>query len=127
MGKRRILMVDDEPDLVEIVDGWLSPAYDFVGVFDGLGLMELLERFGPDLVILDVNMPGPNGFTLCRRIRAAPNFSALPVLFLTGCTDDVDYLKGWEVGGSSYLMKPISRVQLVSRVGQLLAQTPMGV
>src|SRR5438309_11704057 len=104
--KPRILMVDDDNDFQVIVRKWLSPRYDHLGLTSGADLTEYLEAAEPDLVILDVRMPGPDGFQLCRRIRSDSRFCDLPVLFLTGCKEDEDFIKNLNAGGTAYLTKP---------------------
>ena len=118
--KRRIVMVEDEPDFQTVVHGWLAPEYEHIPLADGEELIKRLEVFAPDLVIMDVRLPGPDGFELCRRIRKDPGFAEVPVLFLTGSQDAEDFLKNFQVGGTSYLRKPVSRQQLLSAVRQLL-------
>lgn len=122
MDKRHVVMADDDRDFQEIIRGWLTPAYDFSSFISGEGLLEQLEEIAPDLLILDICMPGPDGLSLCRRIRGNPKFSALPILFLTGCKDDERFIKNIEVGGSAYLNKPIERRQLLSVVRELIAE-----
>src|SRR5208283_3655994 len=85
LEKPRILMVDDDNDFQGIVQKWLSPRYDHMGLANGADLTEYLEADEPDLVILDVRMPGPDGFELCKQIRSDSRFADLPILFLTGC------------------------------------------
>lgn len=117
----RILMVDDDPDFQEIVRCWVFPRYDYVGLPNGDDILEELAAVEPALVILDVRMPGPDGFTLCRLIRADQRFARLPILFLTGCKEDEDFVKNLDAGGTAYLTKPITRKQLLSVIGELVS------
>lgn len=115
-------MVDDDADFQAIVRKWLSPHYDHWGLINGADLMENLEAAQPDLVIMDVRMPGPNGFELCKRIRSDGRFSHLPILFLTGCKEDEDFIKNLDVGGTAYLTKPIERNELLAMVRELVPE-----
>ena len=117
---RRIVMVDDEPDFLTIAQTWLEPKYELVPFTDGSSLLSHLSTLEPDLLILDVRLPGTDGFKLCRRIREDRRFRSLPVLFLTASHNDLDFFRNLEVGGSSYLTKPVSRKELLARIQELL-------
>lgn len=117
---RRIVMVDDEPDFLTIARSWLEPKYEFTSFTDGSDLLPQLAALEPDLLILDVRLPGIDGFNVCKRIRADRRFQALPILFLTASHSDIDFFKNLEVGGTSYLTKPVSRKELLARVKELL-------
>jgi CheY-like chemotaxis protein len=112
--KPLIVMVDDEKEFLALVERWALPEFDFVGLTDGEELLEELEGLEPDLLVLDVRMPGLDGFELCRRVRADGRFRELPVLFLTGSRDDEDFLKNLQVGGSAFLSKPVGRRPLLA-------------
>jgi CheY-like chemotaxis protein len=116
----RIVMVDDDQDFQLILRSWLSPEYDLVSLSSGEGLLDELAELEPDLVMLDVLMPGPNGYKLCRRIRSDRRFSDLPILFLTGCASDDDFVQHLDAGGTAYLTKPITRRQLLAKVRELV-------
>ena len=113
-------MVDDEPDFQILLREWLRPRYDCCPLKSGDELTGALRSGAPDLVILDVSMPGEDGFEICRRLRATPGLETVPVLFLTGSLKTQDYLRSLRVGGSSYLMKPIAPAQLLAVVGKLV-------
>lgn len=114
-----LLIVDDEPDIVSMLDEY----------FGGLGFrtltatsgVEALERasLGPDLVLLDVGMPGLDGFETCRRLRE--HFTC-PIIFLTARVEDVDALEGFEAGADDYVLKPFSLSVLGARVRAHLAR-----
>lgn len=116
----KIVMVDDDDDFRCMIEGWLSPRFDVTGLSSGEGLLDQLEAIDADLVILDVRMPGPDGFKLCRRIRSYSRHAGTPVLFVTGCADDKDFLKHIDAGGSAYVTKPVDRRRLLSKVNELL-------
>lgn len=123
--KLKVLMVDDDPDFQTIVRDWISPRYEHIGLLSGEDLLEEIAGIEPDLIILDVRMPGPSGFKLCSRIRADQRSRDLPILFLTGCKEDTDFIKNLDVGGTAYLTKPVSRKRLLSRLDELLQNAPM--
>lgn len=118
----QVVVVDDDPDFLEILRQWLSSRYDTVSLKDGAELLEELPGLEPDLVILDVNLPGPDGFRLCRRIRSEARMAGIPILFLTASRSNQDFLKNLEVGGSAYLTKPVERQRLLTEVYELIGR-----
>lgn len=115
----RVVVVDDDKDFQFIIRGWLSPDHDTISLGSGEGLLEELADLSPDLLILDVLMPGPSGYKLCERIRSDARFERLPVLFLTGCGSDEDFMRHMEAGGTAFLTKPVTRKQLLAKVKEL--------
>jgi CheY-like chemotaxis protein len=120
LDKPRVVLVDDDRDFQFIVSQWLGTRYDVASLSSGDGLLEELAATEPDLLILDVKLPGDDGFKLCRTIRADPRFESLPILFLTGSKADSDFMRYLDVGGTAYLTKPLERGQLLSMLGELL-------
>ena len=120
--KPTVLMVDDEADLAVIVRSWLEPEYDFHAYGSAEEFESALLAVVPDLVILDLYLPGVGGYELCRRLRAAPGLETVPVLFLTGSQRVEDYHRSMVAGGDSYLMKPVGRAQLLAAISGLLPQ-----
>ena len=120
--KAQILVVDDEQMLLDMVSDALSFAgYDVVAAADGLTALSVVRSLRPDLVILDVNMPEPDGFQVARSLRSTdPN---LPVLFLTARSDIEDLRTGFEAGGDDYLTKPFRLEELRLRVEALLRRS----
>lgn len=119
--KSTVLMVDDEPDFVNVVRMWARDDYEFVGMTDGEDLLDEMAGLEPSLVVLDVHMPGADGFELCRRIRADERFRETPILFLTGSRKDEDFVLNMEAGGTAYLTKPVSRRQLLGMFRELIS------
>ena len=122
----QVVMVDDDPDFRCIVSGWLKDRFDTVMLADGAELGDALGKLAPDLVILDVRMPGANGFTLCRELRAHGRCRDTPILFLTASTDFDDFRKNLVAGGTGYLEKPVAREDLLTKIDALLAEAPLG-
>ena len=114
----RILVVDDEEPIRELVRGYLArEGYAILAAEDGIAALELIRRQQPDLVVLDVMLPGVDGVEVCRRLRA---FSDAYVLMLTARGEEIDRIVGLEIGADDYLTKPFSPRELVARVRALL-------
>lgn len=117
MDSRKILVADDDSEIREVLRLLLTgEGYQVVEAEDGRAVLEKLDN-SVDLVILDVMMPGTNGYAACAEIRKQ---SAVPVLFLTAKSQDSDKSMGFSVGGDDYLVKPFSYSELVSRVKAML-------
>ncbi|MEU4311517.1 response regulator transcription factor [Nocardia sp. NPDC024068] len=115
---RRILVVDDEPTIAESVAARLrAEGFTVDMAYDGPAAVAAAGRFAPDLVVLDVMLPGYDGLEVCRRIQAE---RSIPVLMLTARTDETDQLIGLGVGADDYLTKPFSLRVLTARVHALL-------
>ncbi len=113
MPKRRILIVDDEPDVRTILRATLAPHYEVVEAQDGLDAAQKLDVVEPDFVILDVMMPLMDGFETCRVIRSQPRWKEIPVLFLTALSSKKDIVTGYEAGANLYLTKPFDPARLL--------------
>jgi DNA-binding response OmpR family regulator len=121
----RILIVDDEPNIVVSLEYLLKrEGFETAVAADGEAALEQLERFAPDLVVLDVMLPRLNGFEVCRRIRADPRLARVRVLMLTAKSRDTEVSKGLGVGADAYVTKPFSTKELVARIRQLLEPGP---
>lgn len=117
--KPLVLMVDDDGDFRSIVRGWVAAHYDFMGFEDGEDLLEALEDLEPDVILLDVRMPGPDGFNICARLRADSRFADIPILFMTGCKEDEDFVKNLDSGGTAFMTKPVERKRLLALLREL--------
>lgn len=116
----KILYVEDEPFLGKIVQESLqSRNFDVHMVADGAKVMDALERFKPDICVLDVMLPHRDGFSLAEAIRR--DEPGLPILFLSAKDQTEDVLKGFAVGGNDYMRKPFSMEELIVRVNNLVA------
>lgn len=115
---RRILVVEDEPVINQAITDRLSAeGFDVVQAWDGPGAVELFATATPDLVVLDVMLPGYDGHEVCRRIQAK---RPVPVLMVTARDDEADILIGLGVGADDYLTKPFRMRELVARISALL-------
>jgi DNA-binding response OmpR family regulator len=119
--KASILVVDDEPHVLKLVKANLeSSGYRVLTAEDGERALQLVEKDGPDLIILDLMLPKMDGYAVCRRIR---EFSAVPVIMLTARSAPVDLVHGFEVGADDYLTKPFSVTELLMRVQAVLRRS----
>ncbi|MEK7866375.1 MAG: response regulator transcription factor [Planctomycetota bacterium] len=118
---KTVLLIDDEPDLVRLLDYNLTQAgYAVLSARDGASGLDLAARHAPDVVVLDVMMPGMEGWEVCRRLRASSTNPRVPILILTAKTEEADRVLGLELGADDYLTKPFSVREVVARVRALL-------
>jgi signal transduction histidine kinase len=112
-----VLVVEDEPSVLEIITFLLEEdQLRVLQAHDGEAALSLLEEVRPDLILSDIKMPGMDGFTLCKHVRANPTLSHIPFIFLTGRGDRVDVRRGMRLGADDYLTKPFEPEELLSAV-----------
>jgi len=117
---KKILIADDEPDILEIIQFNLQQeGYEVVTAKTGDDAIEKAKKSKPDLIILDIMMPGKNGIEVCNLLRMMPDFKKTLIVFLTARSDEGTEIKGLETGADDYLTKPISPKVLVSKVNSL--------
>ena len=120
----KLLIVDDEPAMLTLLQSLLQPwGFELRLLSDPRSFWQTLESFEPDLVLLDVRMPGISGFDLCQVVRNAPRWCELPVLFMSGYTDADTIQQVFSVGADDYIRKPIVAPELVARVLGWLARS----
>jgi two-component system, OmpR family, alkaline phosphatase synthesis response regulator PhoP len=121
----RVLVVEDDADIAELLTLYLEKAGHVVERLDaGDAVVPRLQTGGVDLVILDVMLPGLDGFDVCRLMRADPATTAVPVIMLTARGEEADRIGGLELGADDYVTKPFSPKELVARVAARLRRTP---
>ncbi|AYN94483.1 MULTISPECIES: response regulator [Pseudomonas] len=127
MGKS-ILLVDDDQDIRELLEAYLSRAgFSVRAVADGYGFRTALKAEPADLLILDVMLPGEDGFSLCRWVRAlSGSISQVPIIMLTASSDEADRVIGLELGADDYIGKPFSPRELQARIKALLRRAGFG-
>jgi DNA-binding response OmpR family regulator len=114
----RILIVDDDPALLELLERYLGEqGYNVAGVGDGEGMDRYLAASPVDLIILDLMLPGEDGLSIAKRLRAS---GTIPILMLSARGDDVDRIVGLEVGADDYLAKPFNPRELLARLRAIL-------
>ncbi|WP_434383053.1 response regulator [Melittangium boletus] len=119
--RSRVLVLDDDPDAVRALSAALtSHQVEVVGLGDSYRLVEALAEHRPDLLLLDVEMPGPSGFDLCRIVRSMPEWQSLPILFITAHTGAEFRVAAFQAGADDYLSKPVLGEELRARVNSRL-------
>ncbi len=120
LGKK-ILVVDDEPQISRVLKGYLENAgYGVISSLDGKSALTMFDREKPDFVILDLNLPGLDGLEICRYIRQTSN---VPILMLTARSEEADKIVGLELGADDYIVKPFSPREIVARVRTIFRRT----
>lgn len=121
MKTYKILVVDDEVDIVDFIDGYLTgEGYEVVKAYDGVEALDKMRQDLPDLVVLDVMLPGLDGFEVCKQMRTE---STVPILMVTAKDTDVDKIVGLEIGADDYMPKPFNPRELVARIKAILRRT----
>jgi two-component system phosphate regulon response regulator PhoB len=124
MKKGTILVIDDEKDLIELVRYNLEKeGFDVIAATDGQAGLEVVKKHRPDLVILDLMMPGVDGLQVCQRLRTDPRAGRIPVIMLTAKATEADRIVGLELGADDYITKPFSPREVIARVKAVLRRT----
>jgi two-component system cell cycle sensor histidine kinase/response regulator CckA len=115
--KGTVLIVDDQPeDMQVLISSLQACGLAILVAQQGEHAIDLAEQFTPDVILLDVLMPGMDGFETCRRLRACEATHAIPIIFMLASSETVDQAKGFEVGGMDYLTKPFQPREVMARV-----------
>jgi phosphate regulon transcriptional regulator PhoB len=123
----KILIVDDEQDITDLISYNLErEGFSTIKAFHGDKVFTIIKSQKPDLIILDLMLPGMNGLDICKGIRANPDTAHLPVIMLTAKGDEVDKIIGLEIGADDYITKPFSVKELVARVRTILRRVQEG-
>ena len=120
LSESRVLIVDDAKTNVDILVEALRGEYKLSVALDGHAALRAVEKSPPDLVLLDIMMPGLDGYEVCRRLRAHAPTREVPVMFLSSLEDVRNKAQGFEVGGNDYLTKPFEVLEIKARVRSLL-------
>lgn len=119
--KPRILLVDDQESVLKLLDAILKVRnYDVMYASNGLDAVEIAMSVKPNLVLLDVMMPGMDGFKVCQTLKANAPTKDIPVVFLTARGDDADREMGERVGASGFVKKPFRSVELLNIISELI-------
>ncbi len=118
---KRVLIVDDEPNIVISLEFLMQQAgYDVHVAHTGEEAVELIRHLEPDLVLLDIMLPGIDGFEICRWVRENPAWDHMKIIMLTAKGRDVDIAKGFALGADAYITKPFSTKDLMEEVRKAL-------
>ena len=114
VSKQKILIVDDDNNIAELISLYLTKeCFDTMIVNDGESVMPAMETFAPNLILLDLMLPGTDGFEICKRVREVKN---MPIIMVSAKKDDIDKIRGLGLGADDYMTKPFSPSELVARV-----------
>jgi len=116
MHRPRILLIDDEYLEIAFLTGTLEDDYEVVFATDGIAALESASQNVPDLILLDVMMPGIDGFEICRRLKADHRTKGIPVIFITGLSEVAAETKGLQLGAVDYIRKPFHVAPLKMKV-----------
>jgi CheY-like chemotaxis protein len=122
---KMVLAADDNPSNLRLLAAIIeSQGYAFLGVESGPECLEMAARTAPSLIILDVEMPGMDGYETCRQLRARANSKHVPIAFYTAHRRKEDLRLGLAAGGNDFLLKPIEPAKLISRIARLTRNPP---
>lgn len=128
MATQSILVVEDEPDIRKLVQyNLVQERFKVLEAEDGEQALKILQREKPNLVILDLMLPGLSGLELCKLLRERPQTAQLPILMLTAKAGEADKVVGLEVGADDYLAKPFSPREMVARVRAILRRSEVAI
>src|SRR6185369_5064978 len=117
----KILCVDDEPRNLSLLEAMLTPrGYDVVSAFNGPEALEKIRTERVDICLLDVMMPGMDGFEVCRRIKSGDDHGNIPVVMVTSCADSQNRIRGTEAGAEDFITKPFDSTEILARIKMLL-------
>jgi two-component system, OmpR family, alkaline phosphatase synthesis response regulator PhoP len=120
---KKILIIEDDPAISRLVDYSLRhEGYEVITATNGLEGIRKAHKEAPDLVILDVMLPGMDGFEICHRLRSEPDTAQLLILMFSAKAQEIDKNTGLKVGADDYLPKPAAPAEIVNRVAKLLAK-----
>ena len=121
---KRVLVVDDDPILRKILQNFLAQkGYQIEVAVSGDAALQIWEKYQPDLIVSDVNMPSMDGLEFCRRLRALPSGQLVPFIFLSGQDELEDRLKGHSSGADDYITKPFEMQELLAKIERQLERT----
>jgi len=123
MNKYKIMVVDDEPDIVKLIKISLEMAnYEVIEAFSGVEALEKTKNIVPDLYLLDIMMPDMNGYEVCQKLKADDRTKAVPVVMLTAKGQKGDAEQGLKVGADDYIIKPFDPYELGEQIAEILKQ-----
>ncbi|MFP4498148.1 MAG: response regulator transcription factor [Vulcanimicrobiota bacterium] len=122
MDRKKVLIVDDEAHIVELVRVCLEDTdYDILEAYDGQEALDKATDELPDLILLDVMLPKMDGYEVCKALKGNENTSSIPIVMLTAKRQEVDKVKGFQAGADSYMTKPFSPLRLLTELEERLS------
>lgn len=120
----RVLVVDDESDITELLSyNFRVAGYEVLTAADGMVAVSTAQRWLPEAIVLDLNLPGLDGFAVCEMLRVLPSTRDIPILMLTAFATEQSRQVGLQLGATDYLTKPFSPRDVVARVAELVKQS----
>ena len=121
---KEILIVDDEPSIVVPIQFLMEQqGYNVLVAENGEDALDIIYKYTPDLILLDIMLPRIDGYEVCEIVRLDPRYRDIKIIFLTAKGREVEIAKGLALGADAYITKPFSNIELVSKVKELLANT----
>lgn len=114
--KPKVLIVDDDPINIELLEGYLSKEYDILKAFNGNEALIIVESNPPDIILLDLIMPGINGYQVCKKLKDDPKTNHIPIVIVTSLHETEDRNKAIEAGADDFITKPFDIMELSVRV-----------
>ncbi len=128
MNKKNILVVEDDDDILELLQYNLKKeGYGVECVTSGEDALKRIAKKLPDLILLDIMLPGADGFEVCRKLKSEPETGSVPVIMLTAKGEDIDVVTGLEIGADDYISKPFSPRVLIARIRAVMRRKPKGI
>ncbi len=117
MAKLKVLVVDDEPDVVSVIERALvSENFDVIVAYDGINALDIAESEKPDLILLDIMMPMMSGFEVCEQLKARSQTRDIPVVCLTSANAREAHMKSLELGAATVIIKPFLPAELIAKI-----------
>lgn len=118
--KRTVLVIDDDKMVLDMIQNVLADNYEVSAVNDGQKAFRVLERVHPDVILLDLKMPGMDGYDVISRLKVNQEYKEIPVIFLTAVTDEYSETKCFSAGAEDYICKPFTEHTLITRLERVL-------
>lgn len=118
------MLIDDDNTIRATLQAALEKRYSVVGLSTGEEVLELIESYDPHLLLLDINLPGSDGFEICKEVRSKAKLRNLPIIFMTVRKDDKSFLNSLDSGGNSFITKPFEIAELREKIARLLEGYP---
>lgn len=120
---KEILIVDDEPSIVIPIQFLMEQqGYSVIVAENGEDALDIIHKYSPDLVLLDIMLPGIDGYEVCEIVRLNPKYRHIKIIFLTAKGREVEIAKGMALGADAYITKPFSNAEVVAKVKELLVE-----